>query len=129
MLSVCVAALLFVFSTHILAGASTEKEGKDKAQDTGVIPSHYPVYGLGDLVRKDGNQERKMNARARWWKDNWGASLSWFVSGAHRDYGRSYYLDVRFTFYEAVVSPGCTIVRFAKNRQIPCCLHWSETLQ
>lgn len=133
-----------------------------KAQDDGVIPSNYPIYGLGDLLRKDGNQERKMNARARWWKDNWGVSLSWFYlsdfyqssltlvdgtryvipshsywntsadynfeigdfesrlrlginnltnkrapladryfgyfSDAHRDYGRSYYLDVRFSF-------------------------------
>jgi outer membrane receptor protein involved in Fe transport len=117
---------------------------------------------LGDLLRRDGNQKKKMNARVRWLKDRWGASLAWFYLGdfyqssltladgtqyvipshtywnasvdynfdigesntrirfgvnnltnerapladryfgyfadAHRDYGRSYYLDVRVAF-------------------------------
>jgi outer membrane receptor protein involved in Fe transport len=132
------------------------------AQDAGVIPSNYPIDGLGDLIQKDGNQEEKMNARVRWRNDRWGASLAWFYLGdfyqssltladgtiyvipshsywnasldydfdigytntrlrfginnltderapladryfgyfsdAHRDTGRSFYLDVRFTF-------------------------------
>jgi iron complex outermembrane receptor protein len=132
------------------------------AQDAGVIPSNYPIEGLGDLLRRDGNQKKKMNARVRWMKDRWGASLAWFYlsnfyqssitledgtryvipshtywnasiyynfdigasntrirfgvnnltnerapladryfgyfSDAHRDYGRSYYLDVRVAF-------------------------------
>lgn len=36
-LSVCLAVLLFVFSTHTLAAASTEKDGKDAAQEAGEI--------------------------------------------------------------------------------------------
>jgi outer membrane receptor protein involved in Fe transport len=132
------------------------------AQDAGVIPSNYPIEGLGDLLRRDGNQKKKMNARVRWIKDRWGASLAWFYlsnfyqssitledgtryvipshtywnasidyifgigasdtrlrfginnltnerapladryfgyfADAHRDYGRSYYLDVRVAF-------------------------------
>ena len=134
----------------------------EEAQSSGMIPSNYPIDGLGDLIRKDGNQEKKMNARVRWLKDGWGASLAWFYLGdfyqsaltledgtqwvvpsytywngsvdynfdigrtntrvrfginnltnerapladrwygffsdAHRDYGRSYYLDVKFMF-------------------------------
>ena len=133
----------------------------EDAQAAGTIPSNYPIDGLGDLMRKDGNQEEKMNARVRWDKNNWGASLAWFYlsdfyqssltlsdgtrwivpshsywngsidydfdigstntrvrfginnltderapladryfgyfSDAHRDYGRSYYVDVRFS--------------------------------
>ena len=132
------------------------------AQDAGVIPSNYPIEGLGDLLRRDGNQKKKMNARVRWMKNNWGASLAWFYlsnfyqssltlddgtryvipshtywntsidynfdigasntrvrlginnltnerapladryfgyfADAHRDYGRSYYLDIRVAF-------------------------------
>ncbi len=132
------------------------------AQAAGTIPANYPVAGLGDLLRNDGNQEEKMNAQARWRGDNWGAALSWFYLGdffqnsltladgtqyvipafdyfngsvdyrftvnevdslvrlginnltderapladgffgffndAHSDFGRSYYLDVRFSF-------------------------------
>jgi outer membrane receptor protein involved in Fe transport len=132
------------------------------AQDAGVLPANYPVDGLGDLIRRDGNQEEKMNARVRWRYNDWGAALSWFYLGdfyqdsltlsdgtqwvipshdffnasvdyrfdignvetllrfginnvtderapladrffgffadAHRDYGRSYFLDARFDF-------------------------------
>jgi len=48
------------------------------AQDAGVIPAHYPVDGFSDLVRRDGNQSTKWNARARWRKNNWGASAAVF---------------------------------------------------
>jgi outer membrane receptor protein involved in Fe transport len=48
------------------------------AQDAGIIPSNYPVTGFSDLRRMDGNQDTKMNARVRWRKDSWGASLAWF---------------------------------------------------
>jgi outer membrane receptor protein involved in Fe transport len=51
------------------------------AQAAGVIPSNYPIDGLGDLIQKDGNQEEKMNARVRWRNDRWGASLAWFYLG------------------------------------------------
>jgi iron complex outermembrane receptor protein len=133
-----------------------------QAQEDGTIPSNYAIRGLGDLLRMDGNQEEKMNARVRWDRNQWGASLAWFYlsdfyqssltladgtrweipsfdywnasvdydfdigasntrvrfgvnnltnerapladryfgyfSDAHRDYGRSYYLDVRVSF-------------------------------
>ena len=46
-----------------------------------MIPSNYPIEGLGDLLRRDGNQKKKMNARVRWLKDRWGASLAWFYLG------------------------------------------------
>lgn len=53
----------------------------ETAQAEGVIPANYPIAGLGDILRKDGNQEEKMNARVRWRKSNWGASLAWFYLG------------------------------------------------
>ena len=129
---------------------------------SGCIPLSFPVAGLGDLIRQDGNQEEKMNARVRWQKNRWAASLAWFYLGdfyqssltlddgtqyvipshtywntsvdyrfdlgsvdtrirfginnltnerapladrffgyfadAHSDYGRNYYLDLRFAF-------------------------------
>jgi outer membrane receptor protein involved in Fe transport len=132
------------------------------AQAEGTLPANYPVAGLGDLLRRDGNQEEKMNARVRWRLNDFGASLAWFYLGdfyqdsltlpdgtqwvvpsydywnasidyrfdfgsveslwrfginnvtderapladrffgyfadAHRDYGRSFYLDARFDF-------------------------------
>jgi len=48
------------------------------ASEAGVIPPNYPVRGFDDLLRRDGNQEQKMNARVNWRYDAWGASLSWF---------------------------------------------------
>jgi outer membrane receptor protein involved in Fe transport len=48
------------------------------AQDSGIIPANYPVRGFDDLVRRDGNQEQKMNARVGWRFNDWGASLAWF---------------------------------------------------
>lgn len=49
-----------------------------QAQEAGLIPLNYPVTGFDDLLRRDGNQERKMNARLNWRKDDWGAALAWF---------------------------------------------------
>ncbi|MBT8048491.1 MAG: TonB-dependent receptor [Xanthomonadales bacterium] len=48
------------------------------AQNAGTIPANYPVSGFDDLLRMDGNQEKKMNARLRWRKGGWGASVAWF---------------------------------------------------
>jgi outer membrane receptor protein involved in Fe transport len=48
------------------------------AQTAGIIPDNYPVTGFADLMRMDGNQQRKMNARLRWRKNGWGASVAWF---------------------------------------------------
>ena len=136
----------------------------------GTIPANYPVSGFADLLRKDGNQEQKMNARVRWRKNGWGASLAWFYlsdfyqssltlarwnpvcipsmstfnvsadyrfdlwssstrvrlgmnnvgnerapladryfgyfSDAHRDYGRSYYIDLQMSWNRSVNKPG-----------------------
>lgn len=133
-----------------------------EAQNAGIIPANYPVTGFADLIRMDGNQTRKMNARLRWQKNGWGASVAYFYlsnfyqssltlsdgtryvipsmdtwnlsvdyrfdignadsmirfginnvgndrapladryfgyfSDAHRDYGRSYYVDLRFAW-------------------------------
>jgi iron complex outermembrane receptor protein len=48
------------------------------AQTAGIIPENYPVTGFANLMRMDGNQQRKMNARLRWRKNAWGASVAWF---------------------------------------------------
>jgi len=48
------------------------------ASESGVIPPSYPIRGFDDLLRRDGNQEQKMNARVSWRYADWGASLSWF---------------------------------------------------
>jgi outer membrane receptor protein involved in Fe transport len=48
------------------------------AQAAGIIPDNYPVAGLGDLIERNGNQETKMNARVRWRKGDWAASVAWF---------------------------------------------------
>jgi outer membrane receptor protein involved in Fe transport len=49
-----------------------------EAQNAGIIPDNYPVTGFADLRRMDGNQDTKMNARVRWRKDAWAASVAWF---------------------------------------------------
>jgi outer membrane receptor protein involved in Fe transport len=49
-----------------------------EAQEAGMIPANYPVRGFDDLLRRDGNQEQKMNARLNWRLNDWGASLAWF---------------------------------------------------
>ena len=51
------------------------------AQDAGIIPAHYPVDGFSDLIRRDGNQDTKMNVRIRWRKNDWGASAAMFYLG------------------------------------------------
>lgn len=51
------------------------------AQDAGILPEHYPVDGFSDLIKRDGNQSSKMNARIRWRRDNWAASASAFYLG------------------------------------------------
>ena len=150
-----------IYTTYEQKPVDRAKIIKD-AQDAGLIPDNYPIAGIGDLMRRNGNQEEKMNARVRWLNGGWGASLAWFYlsdfydadltledgtrfnisshtywnasadyrfdfgrtettlrfginnltderapladgyfgywSDAHRDYGRSYYLDVRFSF-------------------------------
>ena len=48
------------------------------AQNNGVLPPNYPIRGFDDLLRRDGNQEQKMNARVNWRHDSWGAALAWF---------------------------------------------------
>ena len=53
----------------------------DDAQKAGILPSHFPVDGFADLIKRDGNQDRKMNARIRWRRDNWAASASVFYLG------------------------------------------------
>ena len=52
-----------------------------QAQEAGILPSNYPVGGFDSLLRQNGNQEEKMNARLNWDRDNWGASLAWFYLG------------------------------------------------
>jgi outer membrane receptor protein involved in Fe transport len=51
------------------------------ADQSGCIPINYPIAGLGDLLRINGNQEEKMNASLRWNKSGWGAAVSWFYLG------------------------------------------------
>jgi outer membrane receptor protein involved in Fe transport len=48
------------------------------AQAAGIIPANYPVSGFADLLRMDGNQEQKMNARLNWDYHDWSARLAWF---------------------------------------------------
>ncbi|MEE4218228.1 MAG: TonB-dependent receptor [Xanthomonadales bacterium] len=48
------------------------------AQEAGIIPSNYPVEGFDDILRMDGNQEQKMNARINWRRNDWSANLAWF---------------------------------------------------
>ena len=48
------------------------------AQNAGIIPAEYPVTGFDDILRMDGNQEEKMNARLDWRHNDWGASVAWF---------------------------------------------------
>jgi len=50
----------------------------DAAQKAGILPEHYPIDGFSDLIRRDGNQSTKMNARIRWRRNNWAASASVF---------------------------------------------------
>ncbi len=51
------------------------------AQDNGQIPSNYPVAGFSDLIRKDGNQEERMNLTVRWDNGPWAASTTMYYIG------------------------------------------------
>ena len=51
------------------------------AQSNGQIPANYPVAGFADLIRKDGNQEERMNLTLRWDKGPWGASTTMYHIG------------------------------------------------
>ena len=46
------------------------------ASESGILPPTVDVTGFSDLIRQNGNARNKFTARARWSKDNWGASLS-----------------------------------------------------
>ena len=46
------------------------------AQAAGLLPGSVPVTGFADLVRQDGNAEKKLTARIGWNWENWSASLS-----------------------------------------------------
>ena len=46
------------------------------AKDSGELPASVPVVGFADLVRQDGNPERKESFRLRWDHEDWGASLT-----------------------------------------------------
>lgn len=52
-----------------------------EAQSAGLIPSEYPVAGFDDLIRRDGNQEERMNLTVAWRNGNWGASATAFYIG------------------------------------------------
>lgn len=131
-------------------------------QQSGLIPSSYPVSGFADLIGQDGNQKKRHSMRLSWRGEDFSASLSGnrigsfyqssltledgtryvipsmttynatfdyrfdfneigtrlrlgvrnltderapladrsfgFFADAHRDYGRSYYLDFKTTF-------------------------------
>ncbi len=47
-----------------------------QAQESGQIPTSFPVAGFDDLIGQDGNQEKRQSARVSWRKDAFGASLS-----------------------------------------------------
>lgn len=46
------------------------------AKDAGILPESVPVTGFSDLVRQDGNPERKDTLRASWTNGNWGVSAT-----------------------------------------------------
>ncbi len=47
-----------------------------EAKDSGELPDSVPVTGFADLIRQDGNPERKDSFRLRWDYDAWGASIT-----------------------------------------------------
>jgi outer membrane receptor protein involved in Fe transport len=138
------------------AGGLTAELVAAKATNSAI---DFPIIGIGDLLRFEGNQEERHNATVSWRKNDWGASVTMFRIGdfyqelsngdrfdvpsmttynmtvdysfdvgdtdtrlrlgmlnftderaplydgsfgfssdAHRDYGRSYYLDLRMQF-------------------------------
>jgi len=71
-----------VYTTYFQEGNEVTQLLEDAkctgADQSGCIPINYPIAGIGDLIRINGNQKQKMNARVRWMKDGWGASVAWF---------------------------------------------------
>ena len=51
------------------------------AQASGLLPANYPVAGFDDLIRRDGNQEERMNLSVAWRYQQYGASLNAFHIG------------------------------------------------
>ena len=51
------------------------------AQNDGTLPANFPVAGFDDLIRRDGNQEERMNLTVAWNKNNWGSSVTAFHIG------------------------------------------------
>ena len=49
-----------------------------KAADPTIV---YPIGGLGDLLKREGNQDERHNATVSWRKDEWGASVSAYRIG------------------------------------------------
>ncbi|MBT8100573.1 MAG: TonB-dependent receptor, partial [Gammaproteobacteria bacterium] len=50
-----------------------------KAADSTLI---YPIIGIGDLLRIDGNQKDRQSASLSWRRNDWGASVSGFRVGS-----------------------------------------------
>ncbi len=52
-----------------------------EAQAAGVLPSSYPIAGFDDLIRKDGNQEERMNLSVAWNYRDFGSSITAYYIG------------------------------------------------
>ena len=52
-----------------------------EAQSAGVLPSSYPIAGFDDLIRKDGNQEERMNLSVAWNYRDFGSSITAYYIG------------------------------------------------
>ena len=46
------------------------------AQQAGILPADFPVFGFADLVRQDGNPEEKQTLRVGWRYNEFGAALT-----------------------------------------------------
>ncbi len=90
------------------AGSSTERILSAQGEEPGDIPVGYPVVGLGDLVRQDGNPEDKMLFQLRWKKAPWGARFSatrisdFIDTRLNLDDGREWVVDEMETYNIAV---------------------------
>ena len=51
------------------------------SQQSGGIPSNYPVAGFADLIGMDGNQDQRMNASLAWRRNAWGSSVTMYHIG------------------------------------------------
>ncbi len=52
-----------------------------ESQESGGIPTNYPVAGFDDLIGMDGNQEERMNLTLSWRRGDWGSSVTMFHIG------------------------------------------------